>query len=181
MNIQKFLQFNGKNIYYLDIEGTYWIALKPICEALEISWKNQHEKISNKEDVFNELSRVQGIVAADKKLRKMVCLPEQYIYGWIFSIQLSNTMSQQTRLNMKFYKKKCCDILYNHFHGTIIKRKQLLNFIEENQKIIIKNEKQLLNNELYRITIDLKIENKKFQKLLKIIDNKIKQPNETLF
>lgn len=33
---EKFLKFNGKNIVFLSIDGTYWIAIKPICDALNI-------------------------------------------------------------------------------------------------------------------------------------------------
>ncbi len=35
---QKFLEFNGKNIIFLNVDGTYWIALKPICEALGVDY-----------------------------------------------------------------------------------------------------------------------------------------------
>ena len=35
---EKFLEFNGKNIIFININGSYWIALKPICEALEVDY-----------------------------------------------------------------------------------------------------------------------------------------------
>ena len=33
---EKFLQFNGRNIYFVAVNGQYYIAYKPICEALNI-------------------------------------------------------------------------------------------------------------------------------------------------
>ncbi len=108
-------------------DAQFWVALKPICEALGISWKNQHEKLQNSDDIFNELSRDRGIVAADGKVRRMICLPEKYIYGWIFSIPISGSMSDETKQNLSTYKKECCDVLYEHFHGSIIGRKELLS------------------------------------------------------
>ncbi|MEM8568318.1 MAG: hypothetical protein AAGF85_17790 [Bacteroidota bacterium] len=33
----KFLEFNGKTIVFLAIDGEYWIALRHICEALNVS------------------------------------------------------------------------------------------------------------------------------------------------
>ena len=61
----------------------------------------------------------QTVVAADGKLRKMVCLPEFFIYGWIFSIQSQNE-------DLQTYKLECYRVLYEHFHGTIGGRKDLL-------------------------------------------------------
>ena len=125
--IRKFLEFNGTSIFFIASDGQFWVALKPICEALGISWKNQHEKLQNSDDIYNELSGDRGIVAADGKIRKMICLPEKFIYGWIFSIPLSGSMSDETKQNLSIYKKECCNVLYEHFHGSITGRKELLS------------------------------------------------------
>lgn len=124
--VKKFLEFNGKSIHFLAVDGEYWIALKPICEALGILWRHQHTKLINGDDIFGELYRDHGMVAADDRVRNMTCLPERYIYGWIFSIPYSNTMSEQTKRNLKTYKKECCDIIYEYFRGAIVGRKKLL-------------------------------------------------------
>ncbi len=116
--IKKFLEFNGKTIFFVAADGQYWIALKPICEALNVDWKNQHEKLL-KDEILGQLSSEQGIVAADGKMRKMVSLPEFYVYGWIFQIQSSSP-------ELLKYKWECYRVLYEHFHGAITGRQQLL-------------------------------------------------------
>lgn len=126
-DIKKFLEFNGKSIHFLAVDGEYWIALKPISDALGILWRHQHTKLQNGEDIYGELSRDHGMVAADGKVRNMTSLPERFVYGWIFSIPFTNTMSDETKQNLKAYKMECCDILYNHFHGAILGRKELLS------------------------------------------------------
>lgn len=68
--IGKFLSFNGKSIHFLAVDGEYWIALKPICEALGILWRHQHTKLINGEDIYCELYREHGMVAADEKVRR---------------------------------------------------------------------------------------------------------------
>ncbi len=44
--IVKFLAFQGKNLLFLQKNGTYWIAIKPVCEAIKVeytrSFKNIH-------------------------------------------------------------------------------------------------------------------------------------------
>ena len=42
---QKFLSFNGKNIIFLNVDGTYWIALKPICKALNINADRSYRNV----------------------------------------------------------------------------------------------------------------------------------------
>ena len=149
--IKKFLEFNGKSIHFLAVDGEYWIALKPICEALGILWRHQHTKLINGEDIFGELYRDHGMVAADQRVRNMTCLPERYIYGWIFSIPYSNTMSEQTKQNLKTYKKECCDIIYEYFRGAIVGRKKLLQEKAKAQIEIIKVMNKLIPEDAFRL------------------------------
>jgi len=116
--VKKFLEFNGKVIYFVAADGQYWIALKPICDALGVNWKYQHDKLK-KNKILGQLSSEIGMVAADGKLRDMTSLPESFIYGWIFKIE-SNAEG------MEDYQWECYRILYEHFHGAIGGRKDLL-------------------------------------------------------
>ena len=116
--VKKFLEFNGKVIYFVAADGQYWIALKPICEALGVDFEAQRKRL-NADGILCQLPSEQTVVAADGKVRKMVCLPEFFIYGWIFSIQSQSE-------DLQAYKLECYRVLYEHFHGTIGGRKDLL-------------------------------------------------------
>ena len=118
---EKFLEFNGKRIVFLSKDGTYWIALKPICEALNIEYSRSFKNIK-KDPILEPALAIQPMQVSKngrKQGRKMTCIPEKYIYGWIFSLR-----SDSEELNE--YKKTCYDLLYSHFHGTITNRKELL-------------------------------------------------------
>jgi len=118
-SVSKFLEFNGKTLVFLAVDGQYWIALKPICEALNVSWKKQHSNLLE-DPIFGQLSTVQGMVGADNKVREMVSLPEKWVYGWLINIQSSSPELQE-------YKKLCYEVLNDYFHGTITGRKELLS------------------------------------------------------
>lgn len=118
-SIRKFLEFNGKVIYFLGKEGQYWIAIKPICEALGVDYKEQARDIKN-DEILSQLSCEHTIVAADDRLRKMTCLPEKFVYGWIFSLKSKSPA-------LKEYKLKCYEILFDHFHGAILGRKEMIS------------------------------------------------------
>lgn len=117
--VSKFLEFNGKTLVFIAVDGQYWIALKPICEALNVHYKNAHSRLQT-DPIYAELSSFERIVAADGKLREMVCLPEEWIYGWIMKLQSNSPELIQ-------YQKECHKVLFNHFHGKITGRKELFN------------------------------------------------------
>lgn len=121
-SIKKFLQFNGKNIYFKMVDGIWWVAIKPICQALKVDYERQRKNLFD-DEILAQLPSEQTVVAADGRLRKMICLPEYFIYGWIFSIQSNSP-------ELTAYKMKCYEILFNHFHGVITKRRALLTEIQ---------------------------------------------------
>ena len=116
--VEKFLEFNGKRIVMLGKDGVWWIAIKPICEALGVDYRNQ-AKVVTKSKILGQLWSDQNMVAADGKIRNMTSLPEFAIYGWIFQIESAAE-------GLEEYKWECYRVLYEHFHGTITGRKELL-------------------------------------------------------
>lgn len=115
---KKFLEFNGKSIFFLAKNGTYWIALKPICDALNVQYVRQF-KNAQKHPMWSQLLSKQTMVGADKRLRKMACLPERYVYGWLFQIRSESP-------ELIAYQKECCDLLFDYFHGSITSRETLI-------------------------------------------------------
>lgn len=118
---ENFLQFNGTNIIYVNIDGTYWIALRPICEALKIDVRRSRE-MAKKDPILGPAVSVQALQVTKNGLsqvRKMTCIPERFIYGWIYSLRSDSE-------ELIKYKATCYDLIYDHFHGIITNRKELL-------------------------------------------------------
>lgn len=172
-SIKKFLEFNGKSILFLHIDGQYWVAVKPICEALDINYKYQHEFVT-KDEILGQLSRNFGMVGADNRLREMTCLPEKYIYGWLFSLNSSSPSLQE-------YKLKCYDVLYDHFHGSITKRQnQLLDKVSTHNEILVLEKKLRENSEFLKLE-DLKAKEMRIGKSLKQLDFELLNDQLTIF
>lgn len=120
-NHEKFLEFNNNKIFFLNTDGIYWIALKPILDALNLE-SDRYLKRTKRDRFFGtRLDTVSIQVENNGKIqgRNMVCLPEKYIYGWICILNSDNK-------ELDAYKETCYDLLYDHFHGTITNRKELL-------------------------------------------------------
>ena len=105
---EHFLSFNGKNIIYVKVDKTYWIALKPICEALNVDYIRSFRNAKNDPILGSVLSEqtIQVAKNGKKQGRNMTCIPEKYVYGWLFSLRSDSP-------ELLAYKRTCYELLYN--------------------------------------------------------------------
>ncbi len=147
----KFLEFNGKNIFFVNEDGVYWIALKPILDALNLP-SDRYLKRAKRDAFFStclDTVSIQLDETGGNQARKMVCLPEKFIYGWICTLNSDDP-------ELTAFKHTCHELLHSFFRGTITNRKQLLL------------ERTLTNTEIHNIKKSLKDEDEKYQKLEKL-------------
>lgn len=135
----KFLLFNDQNIVYKRIKGVYWISLKSVCEALSINTNRQLQNIKEDPILGPEVAKQQLQVPGDNQKREYVCLPEEYIYGWIFSLRSESP-------ELLEYKRECYHLLYQHFHGVITRRMELYKELSSAKKKSVELETKLKAN-----------------------------------
>jgi hypothetical protein len=170
---EKFLEFNNNKIFFLNADGTYWIALKPILDALNLD-ADRYIKKTKRDHFFSTCWDTLSVQVENNGIiqgRNMVCLPEKYIYGWICILN-----SDSKELND--YKQTCYSLLFEHFHGTITNRKELLVTREElDTKIHTIKESLKEQDEKYKELQDLEIAKKQINTKLNSMDKEIiKQP-----
>ena len=61
------------------------VAIRPICEALGIDRKRQQDKIKE-HPILSAVGGLKPLTGADGKQYEMFCLPLEYIFGWLFTI-----------------------------------------------------------------------------------------------
>lgn len=142
MDQQTIATINGAEIVTVDRDGEIFVPIKPVCAALGIDYKTQHEKIMADEILASTMGII-PTVAADEKEREMVCLPLKYIYGWLFTIN-PGKVSRSVREAVMHYRRECYDVLYEHFttsmartietNNTEIALLKQLNAVIENEK-----------------------------------------------
>lgn len=139
------------------------VPIKPICEALNIDYSTQSQRL--KEDPI--LSSVVGLnptTGKDGKTYEMQCLPLKYALGWLFRID-SRNVKEEAREMLVMYQLECYDVLYNHFHGKIIRAKDEIKKKAMLKVQLMKLHEALLDeSEEYARIIEI-------QKQLKIIGN----------
>ena len=168
--IKKFLEFNGKLIHFLSVDGQYWIAIKPICRALGVDYIQQFKNLKA-DTILSPVLCKHTMQAPDNQLRNYLCLPEFFVYGWIMGIQSEAP-------GLAAYKWECYRILFEHFHGAITGRKELIKTKAQNSVLIdsLKN-KVFATDEAIKLA-EAERKQKAIDKNLKQLD--IEQFNEEL-
>ncbi|EQC1053378.1 TPA: phage antirepressor N-terminal domain-containing protein [Providencia rettgeri] len=119
------IQFHGQQIITAMAEGVAYVAMKPIVENLGMSWSTQLRKINENNDKFNCVHM--NMVATDKKLRDVLCMPLKKLNGWLFSINPSK-VKESIRSKLVAYQEECFLVLHEYWTTGEVKAKQLQQF-----------------------------------------------------
>lgn len=94
------------------IDGKPFVALKPLCDAIGIDYKNQHEKLTRKSWATMVLSTT---VAADGKSRPMAMIDRRTMTMWLATIE-EGRVSDQARPIVRAFQAEAADALDAYFH-----------------------------------------------------------------
>lgn len=162
---------------FLNVDGTYWIVLKPILEALNMD-ADRSLKTLKKDPILGPERSIQPVQVSKNgksQVRNMTCIPEEFIYGWIFSLRSDSE-------ELTEYKRTCYRLLYNHFHGAITNRKDLLIERRTIDEEIIELKNELRENDAkYKQLQELQNKRKTLSTQLNSIDKEIVNQTEMQF
>lgn len=178
-SIERSLEFNDRQVYFLPADGMWWIAIKPICEALGVDYEAQRKRLTT-DPILSKVWAAHTIMIMGKPTgpakgsapsvetvqtlqmqgRKMVCLPEFFVYGWIFKLKSGSKQ-------LEAYQWQCYQLLYNYFHGTL------------NQRNAVLREHQGAIQEARHLEQELAAAEPRFAKLREL-RNKVRGCNKTL-
>lgn len=108
------LQFHNQSLVTFEQNGTYYTAMKPICENIGLQWESQFNRIK-RDDVLSSTIVMITIVAEDGKKREMLCLPIQYLNGWLFGIDVKR-VKPEIRETLITYKRECYQALFDYWN-----------------------------------------------------------------
>ncbi|MFC4727156.1 phage antirepressor N-terminal domain-containing protein [Coralloluteibacterium thermophilus] len=111
------VEFAGATLLGVVDRGVAWVAMRPIVEGMGLDWKSQHKKITD-DEVLGATVVEKTMVAEDGKRRSMVCLPEEFLQGWLFKIN-PNKVSPVIREKVVRYQRECYRVLHQAFTGGV--------------------------------------------------------------
>ncbi len=106
------IPFHGDTLYLLEHEGEPYVPVRPICEALGLSWGKQTEKL--KEQRWK--CSLMATVALDGKRREMLCIPLRKLPGWLYAISPAK-VRPDIRPKLERYQDECDEVLWRHWRG----------------------------------------------------------------
>ena len=115
------ISFNNQSLITVEQNGSHYVAMKPICENIGLSWEPQLLRIK-RDNVLSSTMIVMIIVAEDGKKREMICLPIEYLNGWLFGIDI-NRCKPEIRDTLIKYKKECYQALHDYWFNGKAERK----------------------------------------------------------
>ncbi|EPL5323457.1 phage antirepressor N-terminal domain-containing protein [Citrobacter freundii] len=107
-----YVPFNGQQIITAVAAGVTYVAMRQIVENIGIDWTGQSVKLRKMKDKFN--CRDISMVAADGKLRKLLCLPLKKLNGWLFSINPEKVRAD-IRDRLIQYQEECFTVLHDYW------------------------------------------------------------------
>ncbi len=172
-SISSFLEFKGHKLLYVAEEGQYHIAVKPICEALNVVYTGQL-KTMQKDPILGPALYLRTIQVPNSQGRQMTCIPERYVYGWLFGIKSKKS-------ELIDFKRECYDVMFNHFNGAIGGRKELLKQKSMITRQINSIESRLAEDQQHQEYIKLKNQLKSVKSDLTQLDNKVIKAQQELW
>ena len=107
-----YVPFNGQQIITPMTAGVAYVAMKPIVKNLGMSWSTQQTKLMKQISKFNCVHM--NMVAADGKLRRLLCLPLKKLNGWLFSINPEKVRAD-IRDKLIQYQEECFTVLHDYW------------------------------------------------------------------
>lgn len=114
MNQVQNISFHGQTVSVFSKNNQHYVAMKPIVENIGLDWVSQHKKIQRSE-ILNSTMVMMTIVAEDGKKREMLCLPLDYLNGWLFGVD-ARRVKPEIRERLLTYQRECFRVLNNHFN-----------------------------------------------------------------
>lgn len=107
------VSFNNQSLITVEQNGVHYVAMKPICENIGIQWESQYNRI-RRDDVLNSVIFIMNMTGSDSKNYQMICLPIEYLNGWLFGIDI-NRCNPEIRDTLIKYKKECYQALHDYW------------------------------------------------------------------
>ncbi|MDP8626888.1 phage antirepressor N-terminal domain-containing protein [Serratia marcescens] len=114
------VQFHGQPIITAMVAGVAYVAMRTVVENIGIDWTGQSVKLRTQREKFD--CRDISMVAADGRIRKLLCIPLKKLNGWLFSINPSKVRAD-IRDKLIAYQEECFTVLHDYWTKGVAVRK----------------------------------------------------------
>lgn len=117
MNEVVTVNFRGTEIYGLKSGELVYVALKPIVEAIGLSWGSQYNRVK-RDPILSKGVFILKMPFGEGGPQDYVCLNLKRLNGWLFTINSNQIKDAGVRERVLVFQEECYDVLYDHFFGS---------------------------------------------------------------
>jgi hypothetical protein len=113
--------YEDRLLVQLGEDGEIYVALRPIVEALGLNWSGQLQRVK-RDDVLGKYLRYLSVVVTHTEGREaqygeVVCLPRQYLSGFLFGISAGRIKDSRLRAKVVQFQEEAHLLLDAAFTG----------------------------------------------------------------
>ena len=105
--------FHGAPLTVITQADQKLVAMKPIVEGIGLGWQSQYNRIQ-RQPVLKSVVVMMNTTGADGKSYQMLCLPLDYLNGWLFGVD-ANRVREDIRDTLIMYQRECYQVLANYW------------------------------------------------------------------
>jgi hypothetical protein len=154
---------NGEELVgAIGINETVYIPLRQFCDHLSLDWSAQRRR-TNRHGFYVDHVATVAMIATDGRTRQQLCLPIDFIHGWLLGIDPNRVKEPLTAKKIKLYQTVAHKMLYAAFTpmsepGTEAKLVISLNLIPrmmENQ-VTLANDVEFLQMQMKALQAEIR-------------------------
>ena len=111
-------------------ETIVYVPLRPIVEFLGVDWSSQYRRV-RRDDIFKQELRSVVVTTTDRGKRETVCLPLEYLSGFLFGINASR-VKPEIKERLLRYQRECHRVLSEAFQEGRVTADSQLNDLLQN-------------------------------------------------
>lgn len=119
------VNFRGAELYGLQAGGVVYVALKPIVEAMGLSWGSQYNRVQRNK-ILSEGIFMMKMPFAKGGPQQSLCLRLDLLHGWLFTIDAMR-VRRELQERVLLFQRECYEVLYRNFSNdneNLIQRAQ---------------------------------------------------------
>ena len=96
-------------------DGKVYVAVRPVIEAIGISWPAQTRRIRRDPVLSEQVTSVALRATQEAQRRTVLALPLEFLHGFLFGVSAANVPDDDIRERLVIYQRECYGVLFDAF------------------------------------------------------------------
>ena len=114
---ERAVDFDGDSIAIAVVDDEVFVPLRQLSDFLGLNWSGQYLRVQ-RHDVLARHIRIVLLSAADGRRYESLCLPLEYLPGWLFGVNASR-VAEEICPKLLRYQEECFRVLWRAFQADI--------------------------------------------------------------